>query len=595
MILGPKTTSRFADGQLLGRYVDGHDEAAFADLVLRHGPMVLGLCERMLPQAHDAEDAFQATFLVLVKKAAILDRKGSLANWLHKVAYRIAVKARIGHARRVGRERERSAMLASPHVDADWNCIRPILDEELNGLPEKQRALLVLYYLEGKSQQQVARELRIPAGSIGRHLSRARNLLRSRLARRGIFASGALFSLFLPFRARAGNLPVQLVVKTIQSARKFRIGSAAGSLRGRAERLAEAILRSPILSNTKLIVPVIFVLGALGLLWTVASQRTRPQNLAGASSVAFGGAKPFTSCRATRWRLRAEFQGEDVISAALSRDGNLVALGGRFPQVDIRLWEISSRAWRGRLAGHSGSVHAVAFSRDGTLLASGSQDRTVKVWDVATGQMLQTFRGHELGVMAISFDANGRELVSGSIDRSVKIWDLATGQERATLLGHRRSVVAVRYAANGRLVASASQDGTVKIWDADSMREMSTLQNSGVTSLCFSPDSRKLAAGNDDGTVKVWDVQSGGLQATYHAGGPVRQVIFDRDGGLLSAQTPDLEMPIWLLPQELKSKPNDFPGATVGCQWLTIEPGGLIRAWDLKSHLAREPASEATK
>src|SRR5262249_52281674 len=150
-LIGPASPGEVTDGHLLHRFVTGRDEAAFAALVQRHGPLVLGVCRRLLRDANDAEDVFQATFLVLVRKARSLDRRGSLAGWLYTVAYRLALRLRADAARR--REHERQAATMSPtepRNDAAWKELAALLDEELNHLPEKYRTPLVLCYLQGK-------------------------------------------------------------------------------------------------------------------------------------------------------------------------------------------------------------------------------------------------------------------------------------------------------------------------------------------------------------------------------------------------------------------------------------------------------------
>jgi RNA polymerase sigma factor (sigma-70 family) len=180
------------DSQLLKRFARQQDEAAFAALVKRHGPMVLAVCRRILRDAHDADDAFQATFLVLVRKAPVIARPELLGNWLYGVAYRVAVKARIIAARRSERERQVPAMtLSDPLSDVTGRELRAVLDAELSRLPEKYRAPLVLCYLEGKTNEQAARLLGWPIGSISGRLARARELLRERLLSRGLAPCGS--------------------------------------------------------------------------------------------------------------------------------------------------------------------------------------------------------------------------------------------------------------------------------------------------------------------------------------------------------------------------------------------------------------------
>src|SRR5262245_38426607 len=164
-----------SDGQLLERFVARHEEAAFEMLVRRHGPMVLGVCRRVLRHVHDAEDAFQATFLVLARKAASIGQRERVGNWLYGVAYRTALEARTLNAQRRANERQVGAMPepVAPEVNAarDW---RPLLDRELSQLPAKYREPVVLCELEGGTRRDVARQLRIPEGTLSSRLATAR-------------------------------------------------------------------------------------------------------------------------------------------------------------------------------------------------------------------------------------------------------------------------------------------------------------------------------------------------------------------------------------------------------------------------------------
>src|SRR4051812_24548031 len=170
------------DDLLLHRFVSGRDEAAFEALVRRYGPMVFGVCRRMLPE-HDAEDAFQATFIVLARKAAGLLQRERLAGWLHGVAVRVALKARQLHARRRARERELDVEFTVTTHDPDrWSDVRPVLDEEVSRLPERYREALVLCDIQGKTYEEARRLLAIPLGTVASRLKAAREKLRTRLA-----------------------------------------------------------------------------------------------------------------------------------------------------------------------------------------------------------------------------------------------------------------------------------------------------------------------------------------------------------------------------------------------------------------------------
>src|SRR5437763_12960792 len=175
------------DRQLLLAFAAHGEQAAFEALVGRHGPMVLRVCRRLLRQEQDAEDAFQATFLVLARKAGSIRRSEALASWLHGVAHRIALRARRDAGRRRAHEREAQPMPANAGAgEADWGDVQAALDEEIRALPEKYRAPFVLCFLEGKSRAEAAGELGLKEGTVWSRLSQARKLLQERLGRRGI-------------------------------------------------------------------------------------------------------------------------------------------------------------------------------------------------------------------------------------------------------------------------------------------------------------------------------------------------------------------------------------------------------------------------
>jgi RNA polymerase sigma factor (sigma-70 family) len=230
-----------SDGQLLQRFAAGHDEAAFAALVERHGPMVLAVCRRALNDWHDAADAFQATFLVLVRKAGTLSRPELLGNWLYRVAYRTAVKAKARAALRRAHERQAACMpTAGPTAERGGREPHEDLDEALNRLPEKHRAPLVLCYLEGKTNAEAARLLGWPAGSMSWRLARAREALRERLAPGG---AGAVLWPQLP-----AAVPTELARSTVQAAWLYASG---GGLPVGVAGLAEEVLRGMRLTGSR--------------------------------------------------------------------------------------------------------------------------------------------------------------------------------------------------------------------------------------------------------------------------------------------------------------------------------------------------------
>jgi RNA polymerase sigma factor (sigma-70 family) len=260
----------WTDRELLGRYVAAHDQAAFAQLVRRHGPMVLGVCQRVLHHAQDAEDAFQATFVVLSRKAAMVSPPELLANWLYGVAQRVARKARAGVMK--CRSRERSGSGTTLDFPAEQDRCRPpdwehTLDEELSRLPDKYRAPLVLCYLQGKSNAEAARTLHCEISAVKMRLSRARDLLHGRLTRRGVTLAPALLTAALTQQATA---TAQLPTNLLQSA--VRVGLASPGAAS-SHALAAAVLGD--MSRRRLaLLAAIALLGIGGAwLWNTAQSR----------------------------------------------------------------------------------------------------------------------------------------------------------------------------------------------------------------------------------------------------------------------------------------------------------------------------------
>jgi RNA polymerase sigma factor (sigma-70 family) len=253
-----------SDGQLLQRFLARRDESAFAALVRRHGPMVLGVCRRILRNGHDADDAFQATFLVLVRKARALARRTVVGDWLHGVAYRTALKARAADALR--RVKERTMLRSETFKEVllpEWH---DLLDRELNGLPEKYRTPIILCDLEGRTRREAARLLRCPEGTISGRLSRARALLARRLARQGLTLSGGAVALALS-EATAAGVPSLLVTSTAKAAASVVAGQAAlgGAVSPQVAALSEGVLKAMLLAKLRTVTAVLLAVGLLGL------------------------------------------------------------------------------------------------------------------------------------------------------------------------------------------------------------------------------------------------------------------------------------------------------------------------------------------
>jgi RNA polymerase sigma factor (sigma-70 family) len=249
------------DGQLLTDYISRRDEAALAALVHRHGPMVWGVCRRVLHDYHDAEDAFQATFLVLVRRAASVASRELLANWLYGVAHQTALKVRATVAKRKERERQVTEMPEPAVAESDlWRDLQPLLDDELSRLPDKYRSVIVLCELEGKTRKEAARQLGCPEGTVGGWLARARVMLAKRLTKRGVALSGGVFAAVLSQKAGAG-VPPSLVSSTIKAANLLAAGQAAttGAISVKVAALTEGVLKSMLLTKLKVAAAVVLV------------------------------------------------------------------------------------------------------------------------------------------------------------------------------------------------------------------------------------------------------------------------------------------------------------------------------------------------
>jgi RNA polymerase sigma factor (sigma-70 family) len=247
-----------ADRELLERFLARRDEAAFEALLRRHGPMVFGVCRRVLGNAADADDAFQAAWLVFARKAASLRRPGRLAAWLYGVAYRAALEARRADARRRARERR----AARPEVvrPDPGDELRELLDAELSRLPENYRAAVVLCELEGLGYREAARRLGWPEGTLAGRLSRARALLAGRLARRGVaLPAGALA---LAGSAKATALPAALAASTVRAATQ---AAEAGAVSAAVNLLTQGVLRAMWLTKVKITALAVLAVAAAGV------------------------------------------------------------------------------------------------------------------------------------------------------------------------------------------------------------------------------------------------------------------------------------------------------------------------------------------
>jgi RNA polymerase sigma factor (sigma-70 family) len=255
------------DGELLTRYLASRDADAFAALVRRHGPMVLGVCRRILPNDYDAEDAFQATFLVLVRKAASVVPKARVGNWLYGVAYQTAVRARSLAFKRRGREVHVAKVpeRAERVPPDEWRDIQPLLDRALHALPDRYRVPIVLCDLQGKTRKEAARELGWPEGTVAGRLARGRAALARRLTRQGVTLSVGVMGTLLTESMTSACMPIPLVEATIRAADLMAAGQAAGAISSHVAILMEGVLKVMLLNKIKTALAVMMLIAVAGI------------------------------------------------------------------------------------------------------------------------------------------------------------------------------------------------------------------------------------------------------------------------------------------------------------------------------------------
>jgi RNA polymerase sigma factor (sigma-70 family) len=600
--LAAERVGELSDGQLLRRFTDGHEEPAFAALLQRYGPLVLGVCRRVLVHEQDAEDAFQATFLVLLRQAHKLDGGGSLANWLYTVAYRTALKARACAGRRRLRERPLGDLdLAEARDDSGWQELRGVLDEEVQRLPVKYREPFVLCELEGKTHEQAARELGRPLGSMSNLLRHAREVLRGRLTRRGLAISGGMLAALLA-NARSTAAPPGVTEGVLKAASLVAAGQASGALSPAVAALVEGVLRQMAFSKLKLVAALLLVLGMAGAgagLLTVQAGRPDAPPAAPAAAPEDDGPDVLAEAEAplpagALARLgTSRFRHAQVIAAvAFSPDGKLVASGTH--GATVRIWEAATGKEVRVLAGGSG-LCSLAFTADGKTLFSLSWDGAVRLWDVDTGVLKKSFPTGLADYQAhMELSPDGKTLVVGNGDGIVRLLDAATGKRLHELKGHQAEIRGVAFSPDGKWVASAGVDKTVRLWDVVTGKQERLFEGhtAEAQAVAFSPDGKTLVTGSWDTMARLFDLNTGKLLRSWKHAGGLEAVAFSPDGKSLATAggsdgtiycwdlTSDKEVARWKgrQPQSLRLAFSGDGSKLVAGGW-----DNVVRIWDVAS------------
>ncbi len=439
-----------SDSQLLQAFCVNQDQHAFAALVQGHGPMVWRVCRHVLHQTEDAEDAFQATFLILARRANSIRKTESLPSWLHGVAYRISLKAKEAGARRSARETEAQPRSTSdPAAEVSWREVQALLHQEVDRLPEKYRAPFVLCLLEGRSRAEVAQLLGLQEGTVWSRLAKARQRLQGRLARRGISLSAVLTAATIADGEATATVAARLAEPAIQAALQYASGKSisGGPLSAKVLGLANGRLASMFLTKVKITLAIVIASAGItsaGLLAYQEVSGKAPQDTLEQQPVA-------PLAEQTKPAGQKEQAGPNPNLDALPA-GALVRLGAdRFRR------DASESGFMALSA--SGTL---AFSADGTtLVAAGLMDGMIHSWDAQTGKETRKFEVSEDRPMAergLAISPDGR-LAATTADQKATIWSVPLAKQiRQLNLPSRRRNQEIVFTPDCKSVAFLSDE-----------------------------------------------------------------------------------------------------------------------------------------
>jgi RNA polymerase sigma factor (sigma-70 family) len=561
-LAGVQAAEGAPDRQLLERFVGGRDEGAFTALVQRHGPMVVGVCRRLLREPHDIEDAFQATFLVLARKAGSIRQGESVGSWLHGVALHVARNIRREAARRERRERGRRPPAAREAGESlTWAGLRSVLDEELGRLPPAWRAPLVLCYLEGRTQDEAARQLDWSKSTLRRRLERGRGLIQRRLAGRGVTLSAGLLAPLLCGPVASAARSRALAAATVRTALAFGSGQAAGTeAAARPLALAEGVLRSLALSSGKvaavaLLTVSLLLVSALGICGALAG-KAPPARVAAPAPAPQAGEASAPPVR----RAPADLLGDPLPPDALARLGT------------VRLR-------------HGGVVTALTFAPDGRSFASGGMDGTVHIWETGTAKELLRIENPQFPVMGmgavrlLAFSPDGKTLVGARLNQPACLWDVGTGKELRQFGGPANRAGWAAFSPDGKYLAydgGRAEPGTIRLAEVNSGKD---LRRYRAKWLAFSPRSDVLAYGGpEDAAVRLAEVRSGKKlrQLGGHTSGAIRAA-FSPDGKTLASADQGTLRFFDLATGRAREVPRP-EGQAVGLLPLAFSPDGKLLA-----------------
>jgi RNA polymerase sigma factor (sigma-70 family) len=590
------TENQPTDDELLRAFLARGDSVAFEAILQRHGPLVLRICRRVLGGLHDAEDAFQATFLFLAQQAGSVRKSKSLASWLHGVARRMAANARRSAARRTRHERQADPpLVCDPARQAAWREVQSILDEEIQHLPENYREPLVRCCLEHRSCAEVAVHLGLQEPAVRARLSRARKLLAQRLSRRGVSLTLLSVALAVSGGRSVAGVPPALRQATVEAATRLAAaqGPTARAVSAPVVALLQGVSRTMVLAKLSMVL-VLLATVLLGAGWALVSGRGLPAESGEETSV-----RPPASvgqAAAPRTGRHTDPYGDPLPDEARARLGTTRFRPGEHTML-------------------------VRFTPDAAKLVTQSGSG-LRVWDAASGRELRRFG--PAGGMAVyggDLSADGKVAITGdSTQRGcLRLWDVETGRQLREF-SQAGPFSLVRLAPDGKTVAVVGSSGVLELWDATTGERSHTLKGHDgfIWSAAFSANSKTLVSGGADQTIRFWEVATG-QEVRRIAGCPevVGAVILSPDGKLcasvgnqevavgqgITGRLPDSRARLWDIAtgKEVRSLEVGVPKAPLGARTgftalafapdsktlVTVGMDCLLRVWDVKGKIRR--------
>jgi RNA polymerase sigma factor (sigma-70 family) len=486
--------SPLADGELLQQFAEHHDESAFRQLMNRHGSLVWGVCQRVLGQSADADDAFQATFLVLARKAGAVANRESLRSWLHGVAYRVARNA--VRAKAVRRQREESVPVrqASDGVDElSWKEVRQVLDEELLRLPEKYRLPLLCCYLDGKTQDEAARELGWSVGVVRGRLDRGRERLRWRLTQRGITLASALAGTLAAQSLAQATVPARLLIPTTHAASLYAVRTATDVVSAPVAALAEGVLRSMSLTKIKLTATLTLSLCVLAasagvIVRQVTAAREQPVAAEQEPPVQVAEAK----AKPAELEQKVDVHGDPLPAGAI----------GRFGTTRLRAKRIAP----------------LFFDNNDGVIITGGEAHVVQFWHPKTGKLVRSIDTQQDHVGQFALSSDRKTLAWRGADRVVYLMDTGTEKVIGRLANPKDQKAISLSSANvfspdSRLLATKDHAQKIAVWDVAGRKQLWQWDNIGSwcagDNLAFSPDSKRIAVSSDVGEIILLEAATG--------------------------------------------------------------------------------------